>query len=70
MNEIFTRKWLISVVSVWIVVLILDELAFTWWRKVNPGSAWSGLFVKHPLTPTDNTDGEGYPNGYRPAGGP
>lgn len=63
------RKWFVLVITVWVAVLLLDELAFLWWRKVNPGSLWSGLFVKHPLQNQQSVSMSDYPNGYRPAGG-
>lgn len=69
MNDVFTSKWFISVIAVWITVLVLDELAFLWWRKVNPGSLWGGLLVRHPNIQDSNVPTDSYPNGYRPAGG-
>lgn len=68
MNGLFSRKWFVSVIAVWITVMMLDELAFLWWKKVNPGSLWSGLIVKHPLQ-DQPTQGNDFPNGHRPAGG-
>jgi hypothetical protein len=71
MNEgLFSRTWFVSVIAGWVAILVLDELAYYWWKKINPGSTWSGILVKHPPTVEDNTGSNSIPNGYRPAGGP
>jgi len=69
MEEIFTRKWLIATIATWGVIIALDEFAYFWWQKVNPGSQWTGLIIKHPTSSNSGTPTDSYPNGYRPAGG-
>jgi hypothetical protein len=69
-KEIINRKWFFTVVSAWLLILILDEIAFHWFHKVNPASLWSGLYIKHPPVDQPDIQRTGYPNGYRPAGGP
>jgi len=69
MEEIFSRKWLIATIATWVTIIVLDEFAYYWWKKVNPGSSWTGLIVKHPTTSTQGEPSDSYPNGYRPAGG-
>ena len=68
MEEIFSRKWLVATVATWATIIILDEFGYYWWKKVNPGSMWTGLIVKHPTTSTPGDPSDSYPNGYRPAG--
>jgi len=68
MNELFTRKWLLATIIGWLVLILLDELAYYWWKDLNPGSQYAGILVKHPLTPTPATSGTGQANGYRPGG--
>jgi len=68
MEELFTRKWLVATIATWVVIVVLDEFAYYWWQKINPGSEWTGLIVKHP-TQTQGGGVSDYPNGYRPAGG-
>lgn len=70
MNEIFSRKWLVATIATWVVILMLDELAYIGWKRVNPGSLYSGVLIKHPTQQpqTDFTPTSDYPNGYRPAG--
>lgn len=58
MNDIFNRKWLIGVVAGWALILGLDELTYYYWKKLNPGSMYSGILVKHP-TQTWQTIGVG-----------
>jgi hypothetical protein len=48
MRDIFTTKWFIATVAGWIVLIILDELTYYWWKDLNPGSLYSGILVKHP----------------------
>ena len=69
MEEVFTSKWFVATVATWVVIIILDEFAYYWWKKVNPGSTWTGLIVKHPLSSNEGEPSDNYPNGYRPAGG-
>ena len=70
MNNILSRKWMVSVVVAWAFLMLMDELMYTFWKRVNPGSMWTGILVKHPITayPTETTGDVA--NGYRPAGGP
>lgn len=61
-------KWIIiGILLVWLTVMVLDEFSYQWWRAVNPASIWRGFVVKHPEI--NAIQNEGYPNGYRPAGG-
>jgi hypothetical protein len=69
MEEVFSQKWFIATVATWVTIIILDEFAYYWWKKINPGSQWTGLIVKHPLQTQTGTGMSDYPNGYRPAGG-
>ena len=49
MGEIFTTKWFIATIVGWIVIIALDEIAYYWWKDMNPGTMYSGILVKHPL---------------------
>lgn len=69
MIELFDRKWFVTVVVSWVVILVLDELALYYWKKVNPGHVFSLITGKPELvTPPPQEPGTSYPNGYRPAG--
>ena len=68
MNGIFNRKWLVATIATWAVVIALDEMTYYWWKKINPGSSWTGLVAKHPTNTWQDTGENNYPNGYRPAG--
>lgn len=72
MMELFDRKWFITLVASWFVIIILDELAHYWWKDLNPGHIFAKAMMSPPK-PTQNPFpdefGSGYPNGYRPAGG-
>lgn len=50
MEPIFTRTWFIGTVAAWILILALDEVAYYWWKDMHPGSQWTGIIIKHPLT--------------------
>lgn len=54
MRDIFTGKWLAATIAGWVLLLLLDELAYYWWKKMNPGSMYTGMLVKHPLTTNPN----------------
>lgn len=45
----FNKNWLITTVGTWIFILILDELAYYWWKSYHPDSQFSGVVAKHPL---------------------
>lgn len=34
-------RWLIVVAIIWGAVIILDEIAYTYWKKANPGSMYT-----------------------------
>ena len=68
MREVFNRKWLVATIATWAVVIGLDELTYYWWKKINPGSSWTGLVAKHPTQDQPSAPGDSYPNGFRPAG--
>ena len=67
MEEVFSRKWLVATIATWIVIIILDEVSYLTWKKLNPGSMYSGIVLKHPTQTSDATTTDNYPNGYRPA---
>lgn len=71
MTDLFSRRWIIATIIAWLFIVLVDELGYYLWNKVNPGSQYTGLIVKHPLQsyPTENPGGS-VANGYRPAGGP
>jgi hypothetical protein len=56
MEEVFSKKWFIATMAGWVVLFILDELTYYWWKSLNPGSMYTGVLVKHPTqtpgTPT------------------
>lgn len=54
MEEVFTRKWFIATIATWIVVILLDELGYYWWKSMNPGTMFSGILVKHPTQDWQN----------------
>jgi hypothetical protein len=49
-RDIFNRNWFIATIATWIVVVVLDELVYYWWRDLNPGSMYTGIIAKHPPT--------------------
>lgn len=52
-----------------LVVVIADELAYYWWRNLNPGAIWGVQKGKNLLQTWDGEPQNTYPNGYRPGGG-
>jgi hypothetical protein len=69
MKELIASPIFKAVLSSIVIVVILDELALFWWKKLNPGAAqWSTITKRQPLQHWDGF-GTDYPNGYRPAGG-
>jgi hypothetical protein len=48
MSDVFSKKWLVGVIAGWALILGLDELTYYYWKKLNPGSMYSGILVKHP----------------------
>ena len=33
----------------WGVILLLDELAYYWWKSYHPDSAFTGVIAKHAI---------------------
>jgi hypothetical protein len=36
-------KWIIIVGVIWVGILLLDEVAYQWWKSVNPGSRYTSI---------------------------
>lgn len=73
------NKWTTYVAIAAVILIVLDELGFTWWRNSNPGSMYTGTFLSNVPFPTLSWEttpgnyhhriGEGKgPNGFRPGG--
>lgn len=45
----FTTRWFIMTVITWGIILVLDELAYYWWKTYHPDSAFSGVLAKHAI---------------------
>lgn len=52
-----------------IMFVLVDELAYYWWRKLHPGSHWHGVFGKNQLQTWEDDMHNDFPNGFRPGGG-
>lgn len=50
------------------LLIFMNEIAFWWWRELNPGATWTGLNGKFGLQGWSDEQGTGIPNGYRPGG--
>lgn len=69
MKEILANPSVKIVLTVIVIAALFDELAFYWWKKLNPGAAqYSSMTQRQPIQTWDGF-GNDYPNGYRPAGG-
>jgi hypothetical protein len=55
MKDIFTKEWFIATVAAWVVIVLIDEVVYYWWKSLNPGSMYSGILAKHPITNNPNT---------------
>ena len=52
MFEWIEDRWIITGALIIVGILVLDELAYRWWRKANPGSLYSHLHDR-TITPVD-----------------
>ena len=70
MGDMFSPKWMVSVVVAWLFIILISEIAYYWWKDLNPGSTWSGIIDQQPPVNSPDQVGTSVANGYRPAGGP
>ena len=47
------HKWIIVAALLILLLVVLDELAYYHWRKVNPGALYSHLFGKKEISILD-----------------
>lgn len=64
MTKIFHMQWFITTVGTWALILILDELAYYWWKSYHPDSQFTGVIAKHnplqnPGLPLSGTQAQG-----------
>lgn len=61
---------IVGIAAVVLFFILLDEYAYAAWKRLHPGSLWTGLRPgPYPLQTWGEYPGISYPNGYRPAGG-